>query len=40
MGLSRTQIANVNRVLESSLRRKFQNYNPELAAIPSADENS
>jgi hypothetical protein len=34
MGLSKEQISNVERVLKSSLRHKFQNYNPEPASMP------
>src|SRR4030066_409490 len=34
MGLSQEQISSVERVLKSSLRRKFQNYNPEPASMP------
>lgn len=34
MGLSKEQIHNVEQVLKSSLRRKFQNYNPEPASMP------
>src|SRR3972149_5588841 len=34
MGLSKKQVADVERVLRNSLRRKFQNYNPEPASMP------
>jgi len=34
MGLSKEQIADVERVLKSSLRHKFQHYNPEPASMP------
>ena len=34
MGLSIEQISNVEQVLKSSLRRKFQSYNPEPASMP------
>jgi type II restriction enzyme len=34
MGLSKGQIADVERVLTSGLRHKFQNYNPEPASMP------
>ena len=34
MALSQEQISDVERVLKSSLRRKFQNYNPEPASMP------
>jgi len=34
MGLSKEQIHNVEQVLKSGLRRKFQNYNPEPASMP------
>jgi len=34
MGLSKEQTSNVERVLKSSLRHKFQNYNPEPASMP------
>ena len=34
MGLTRKQIADVEQVLKSSLRKKFQNYNPEPASMP------
>jgi len=34
MGLSKTQIQQVETVLRNSLRRKFQNYNPEPASMP------
>jgi len=34
MGLSKEQISNVEQVLKSSLRHKFQNYNPEPASMP------
>jgi type II restriction enzyme len=34
MGLSKEQIANVDHVLKSSLRHKFQNYKPEPASMP------
>jgi len=34
MGLSKEQTSNVERVLKSSLRYKFQNYNPEPASMP------
>lgn len=34
MGLAKEQIANVENVLKSSLRHKFQNYDPEPASMP------
>lgn len=34
MGLRRKQISDVDQVLKSSLRKKFQNYNPEPASMP------
>ena len=34
MGLSREQTSNVEQILKSSLRRKFQSYNPEPASMP------
>jgi len=34
MGLTRKQITDVEQVLKSSLRKKFQNYNPEPASMP------
>jgi hypothetical protein len=34
MGLSKEQTSNVEQVLKSSLRHKFQNYNPEPASMP------
>ena len=34
MGLTRKQIFDVEQVLKNSLRRKFQNYNPEPASMP------
>lgn len=34
MGLTGKQISNVEQVLKSSLRKKFQNYNPEPALMP------
>ena len=34
MGLSKERISNVERVLKSGLRHKFQNYNPEPASMP------
>jgi hypothetical protein len=34
MGLTKEQISNVEQVLKSSLRHKFQNYNPEPASMP------
>jgi len=34
MGLTRKQISDVEQVLKSSLRKKFQNYNPEPASMP------
>ena len=34
MGLSKEQISGVEQVLKTSLRRKFQHYNPEPASMP------
>lgn len=34
MGLTRKQIDGIEQVLKSSLRKKFQNYNPEPASMP------
>jgi type II restriction enzyme len=34
MGLSQAQVSSVEHVLKNSLRRKFQNYNPEPASMP------
>lgn len=34
MGLNKRQINKVEDVLRSSLRRKFENYNPEPASMP------
>ena len=34
MGLTAKQISDVEQVLRSSLRKKFQNYNPEPASMP------
>jgi len=34
MPLSKKQISNIENVLRNSLRRKFQNYNPEPASMP------
>lgn len=34
MGLTRKQISDVEQILKSSLRKKFQNYNPEPASMP------
>jgi len=34
MGLSKEQASNIKQVLKTSLRRKFENYNPEPASMP------
>ncbi|GAG93797.1 unnamed protein product, partial [marine sediment metagenome] len=34
MGLSKEQTSNIEQVLKTSLRRKFESYNPEPASMP------